>query len=117
MRFVYDTFGMSYKLELSTRPKKALGEVELWNKAEGQLTEALNEFAGEGNWRINPGDGAFYGPKIDIKVSDALERVHQCATVQLDFQLPLRFDLKYTRGGEKAGEGQEVATNSSVGIE
>ena len=90
MRYVYTTFGMSYKLELSTRPKKALGDVELWNKAEEQLAAAMNEFAGEGNWRINKGDGAFYGPKIDIKVFDAMRRVHQCATIQLDFQLPIR---------------------------
>ena len=83
MRFVYTKFGMSYKLELSTRPAKALGEVSLWDLAESQLTEALNEFAGENNWRVNPGDGAFYGPKIDIKVFDALERIHQCATVQV----------------------------------
>lgn len=95
MRYVYTTFGMSYKLELSTRPAKALGDLELWQRAEAQLAEALNEFAGEGNWKVNPGDGAFYGPKIDIKVFDALERIHQCATVQLDFQLPIRFDLNF----------------------
>merc|ERR1711871_553012 len=100
MRFVYTTFGMSFKLELSTRPSKALGDIALWDLAEGQLTEALNEFAGEGNWRVNPGDGAFYGPKIDIKVFDAMERVHQCATIQLDFQLPIRFDLSYVGSTE-----------------
>ena len=102
MRFVYGIFGMTYKLELSTRPAKALGEMALWDLAEGQLTEALNEFAGEGNWRVNAGDGAFYGPKIDIKVYDALERIHQCATVQLDFQLPIRFGLEYRsdQGGD-----------------
>merc|ERR1712139_670236 len=87
---------MSYKLELSTRPAKALGDMALWDQAEGQLEEALNEFAGVGNWKVNAGDGAFYGPKIDIQVFDALERVHQCATVQLDFQLPIRFNLEYT---------------------
>ena len=64
MRFVYGVFGMSYKLELSTRPAKALGDLALWELAEAQLAEALNEFAGEGNWRVNPGDGAFYGPKV-----------------------------------------------------
>lgn len=95
MRYVYTALGMTYKLELSTRPKKALGERSVWDKAEAQLTDALNEFAGQGNWRVNPGDGAFYGPKIDIKVFDAMNRVHQCATVQLDFQLPIRFDLQY----------------------
>lgn len=95
MRHVYGIFGMSFKLELSTRPKKAMGDLELWKKAEAALTESLNEFIGEGNWKINPGDGAFYGPKIDIKVLDALNRVHQTATVQLDFQLPIRFELAY----------------------
>jgi threonyl-tRNA synthetase len=68
MKFVYDVFGMTYKLELSTRPLKALGEVSVWNEAEAALAAAMNEFAGEGNWKENPGDGAFYGPKIDIKV-------------------------------------------------
>lgn len=104
MRFVYGVFGMTYKLELSTRPAKALGDLALWDIAEEQLAIALNEFAGEGNWKVNPGDGAFYGPKIDIKVFDALERVHQCATVQLDFQLPIRFDLEYKAPG---GDGAD----------
>lgn len=102
MRFVYTVLGMTYQLELSTRPEKALGDIEVWNGAEAQLTEALNEFVGESNWKINPGDGAFYGPKIDIKVYDAMERFHQCATVQLDFQLPIRFGLEYKT--DAAGE-------------
>jgi threonyl-tRNA synthetase len=96
MKEVYDTFGMTYKLELSTRPKKAMGDIALWNRAEAALAKAMNAFAGEGAWRTNPADGAFYGPKIDIKVMDAMDRVHQCATVQLDFQLPINFDLQYT---------------------
>lgn len=104
MKYVYDIFGMTYKLELSTRPKKALGEKELWDKAEASLEEAMNTFAGKGNWRVNPGDGAFYGPKIDIKVMDAMDRIHQCATVQLDFQLPIRFDLKYTTDSKEEGK-------------
>ena len=95
MRHVYGIFGMSFKLELSTRPKKAMGDLALWEKAEASLTESLNDFIGEGNWKVNPGDGAFYGPKIDIKVLDALGRTHQTATIQLDFQLPIRFDLSY----------------------
>lgn len=107
MKDVYTTFGMTYKLELSTRPKKALGEKELWDRAESALAKAMNQFAGEGGWRVNPGDGAFYGPKIDIKVMDAMERVHQCATIQLDFQLPIRFDLKYNTGSKE--KGQEFA--------
>lgn len=107
MKTVYDIFGMSYKLELSTKPAKALGDDALWVEAEASLAEALDEFAGKGNWRENPGDGAFYGPKIDIKVFDAMERVHQCATVQLDFQLPIRFDLKYVSGSSCANAGAE----------
>ncbi|KAH8046743.1 threonyl-tRNA aminoacylation [Aureococcus anophagefferens] len=89
--------------ELSTRPKKALGDKAVWDRAEAALASAMDAFAGKGGWRVNPGDGAFYGPKIDIKVTDALERVHQCATIQLDFQLPIRFDLKY-RVGDTAGD-------------
>ncbi|KAJ8601781.1 hypothetical protein CTAYLR_006840 [Chrysophaeum taylorii] len=108
MKYVYDTFGMGYKLELSTRPKKALGDVSLWKKAEAALASAMNDFAGVGRWRVNPGDGAFYGPKIDIKVTDALDRVHQCATIQLDFQLPIRFDLKY-RAGDDAVSSDDAA--------
>jgi threonyl-tRNA synthetase len=111
MKFVYTKFGLSYKLELSTRPKNALGDDSLWDRAEKQLSEALTEFVGEGNWRVNPGDGAFYGPKIDIKLFDALERIHQCATVQLDFQLPIRFNLDY-----KAAEEGETSFQRPIMI-
>ena len=104
MKSVYTTFGMTYKLELSTRPAKALGELELWQRAEKALANAMDDFSGKGSWRVNPGDGAFYGPKIDIKVMDAMERVHQCATIQLDFQLPIRFDLQYTTDGKENGQ-------------
>lgn len=104
MKSVYTTFGMTYKLELSTRPKKALGDIELWDRAEAALARAMDTFAGKGGWRENPGDGAFYGPKIDIKVMDAMERVHQCATVQLDFQLPIRFGLEYNTGLKEEGK-------------
>ncbi|KAL6760107.1 hypothetical protein V8C86DRAFT_2561020 [Haematococcus lacustris] len=90
---VYDTFGLDYSMVLSTRPEGYLGELEQWNKAEAALTDALN--ATGKPWGINEGDGAFYGPKIDITVYDALRRKFQCATVQLDFQLPIRFDLEY----------------------
>ena len=85
--------------ELSTTPKKALGGVGLWDRAKAALASAMDDFAGEGNWRVNLGDGAFYGPKIDIKVMDAMDCVHQCATIQLDFQLPIRFDPKYRKKG------------------
>lgn len=104
MKEVYDIFGMSYKLELSTRPAKALGDVELWNTAEKALANAMDAFQGPGTWRENPGDGAFYGPKIDIKVMDAMDRVHQCATIQLDFQLPIRFDLQYSAASSEEGK-------------
>lgn len=104
MKYVYDIFGMSYKLELSTRPTKALGEIETWNKAEAALARAMDQFAGKGGWKENPGDGAFYGPKIDIKVMDAMDRIHQCATIQLDFQLPIRFGLQYQTGSKVKGE-------------
>lgn len=104
MKYVYSLFGMHFKLERSTRPKKAVGAdtpegLKRWNDAEASLAVALDEFAGPGNWKDNPGDGAFYGPKVDIKVFDCMDRIHQCATVQLDFQLPIRFDLKYRSAG------------------
>uniref|UniRef100_A0A671NAG0 threonine--tRNA ligase n=1 Tax=Sinocyclocheilus anshuiensis TaxID=1608454 RepID=A0A671NAG0_9TELE len=95
LRCVYDVFGFSFQLHLSTRPEKFLGDIAVWNQAEKQLENSLNEF-GE-PWKLNPGDGAFYGPKIDIKIKDAIGRYHQCATIQLDFQLPVRFNLTYDR--------------------
>uniref|UniRef100_H2YMU9 threonine--tRNA ligase n=1 Tax=Ciona savignyi TaxID=51511 RepID=H2YMU9_CIOSA len=100
MKSVYDTFGFTLKLNLSTRPENFLGDIEMWNDAEKQLEECLVEFAQP--WKLNPGDGAFYGPKIDIQIMDALKRPHQCATIQLDFQLPIRFNLNYV-----TGEGDE----------
>ncbi|XP_034548118.1 threonine--tRNA ligase 1, cytoplasmic [Notolabrus celidotus] len=93
LRTVYEVFGFTFKLNLSTRPEKFLGEPEIWEQAEKQLENSLNEF-GE-KWVLNPGDGAFYGPKIDIQIKDAIGRYHQCATIQLDFQLPIRFDLTF----------------------
>jgi threonyl-tRNA synthetase len=95
MATVYETLGFRFELDLSTRPKKAMGDVELWKRAELMMKAALERFGRP--WKINPGDGAFYGPKIDVKVFDAFGRRHQCATIQLDFQLPIRFDLKYQR--------------------
>ncbi|XP_055087352.1 threonine--tRNA ligase 1, cytoplasmic [Periophthalmus magnuspinnatus] len=93
LRCVYAVFGFSFQLNLSTRPEKYLGDISVWNQAEKQLENSLNEF-GE-PWKLNPGDGAFYGPKIDIKIKDAIGRYHQCATIQLDFQLPIRFNLTF----------------------
>ncbi|SDI07655.1 threonyl-tRNA synthetase [Planococcus glaciei] len=90
---VYSAFGFEYAIELSTRPEKYMGDEQLWVEAEGALKNVLNK---QGyNYRINEGDGAFYGPKIDIHIKDALNRSHQCATVQLDYQMPEKFDLSY----------------------
>jgi hypothetical protein len=104
---VYGIFGFKFELELSTRPEDKLGDDALWDQAEGALAEALNKFGKP--WKENPGDGAFYGPKIDIKVFDALKRPHQCGTVQLDFQLPIRFDLKYKT--EEAGHSSHDSSS------
>uniref|UniRef100_A0A8C7NKV7 threonine--tRNA ligase n=1 Tax=Oncorhynchus mykiss TaxID=8022 RepID=A0A8C7NKV7_ONCMY len=96
VRSVYRVFGFSFHCLLSTRPTPCLGEPALWDHAEQQLERSLQQF-GE-RWQFNPGDGAFYGPKIDIQIKDAIGRQHQCATIQLDFQLPIRFDLQYVGG-------------------
>lgn len=93
---IYRTFGVSYKAELSTRPEDFMGDIKLWDEAEAALKRILDKRYGVGNYEINEGDGAFYGPKIDLQFKDALGREWQCGTVQLDFQLPRNFDLKYT---------------------
>ena len=93
---LYSVFGLEYKLTLSTRPEEDfMGEIETWDKAENDLRKVLDEICGEGNYQVNEGDGAFYGPKIDIKMKDCLGREWQMGTVQLDFQLPQRFNLHY----------------------
>jgi len=90
---VMDLFGFTYEAELSTRPEKFIGTEETWERATGALKEVLEE---EGiTYEVNEGEGAFYGPKIDIKLKDALGRKWQCATIQCDFSLPERFDLVY----------------------
>ncbi|EER23329.1 threonyl-tRNA synthetase [Coccidioides posadasii str. Silveira] len=94
LRAIYGLFGFSFKLKLSTRPEKYLGKLETWDFAEAQLKEALTRFKGS-DWEIDEGDGAFYGPKIDITIQDALKREFQCATIQLDYQLPQNFKLEY----------------------
>jgi len=91
---VYHIFGLSYEIELSTRPEeKYIGSIEVWNKAEEALAKAC-EHAGK-TCKVNPGDGAFYGPKLDFHVKDSLGRVWQCGTIQLDMNLPERFDITY----------------------
>ncbi|XP_038640136.1 threonine--tRNA ligase 1, cytoplasmic-like [Scyliorhinus canicula] len=93
LRSVYGVFGFSFQLNLSKRTEVFLGDVNLWNQAEKQLECCLDEF-GE-SWRLSDGDEALPGPKIDIEIKDALDRNHQCATIQLDFQLPIRLNLTY----------------------
>ena len=93
LTYVYNIFGFKFDVALSTRPEKFIGAIEVWDKAEKELAEVLN--ASGLKWSENNQDGAFYGPKIDIRLTDSLGRQHQCGTIQLDFQLPLRFELKY----------------------
>ena len=94
-KYLYGIFGLDFELTLSTRPDDFMGDIELWNEAEANLRSVLDELCGENQYRINEGDGAFYGPKIDIKMKDCLGREWQMGTVQVDFQLPLRFNLSY----------------------
>lgn len=108
--YVYSVFGFSYDLYLSTRPADRLGEESLWDQAESALENALNQFGKP--WKFNLGDGAFYGPKIDIKVFDAMKRPHQCGTVQLDFQLPIRFNLQYKTDHNEA---EDASSQKSAG--
>ncbi len=97
---VYSKFGFKYNVELSTRPEDSMGSDEDWNMAEGSLKGALDEL--NLPYKINEGDGAFYGPKIDFHLQDCLGRTWQCGTIQLDFQLPQRFELDYIGSdGEK----------------
>ena len=97
---VYNLFGFKYHVELSTRPDNSMGSDEDWEMATDALRGALDEM--ETDYLINEGDGAFYGPKIDFHLEDSLGRTWQCGTIQLDFQLPLRFNLEYTGAdGEK----------------
>lgn len=90
---VYSTFGFKYQVELSTKPEKAMGDPKLWEIAENTLKEVLNEM--NIDYKILPGEGAFYGPKIDFHLTDCIGRTWQCGTVQLDFQMPEKFDLTY----------------------
>jgi len=109
---IYGAFGMEVKIHLSTRPADKLGDDDLWDRAEGALKEALERSGID--YGIKAGDGAFYGPKIDFDVFDALGRGHQCATVQLDFQLPRRFELSYV-GADNALHTPVVIHRAVVG--
>ncbi len=92
--FIYKKFNLSYRTELSTRPEKRIGDDKIWDKAENILEKALKKK--KFNFKINKGEGAFYGPKIDFHIKDSLGREWQCATIQLDFSMPERFELEYT---------------------
>ncbi len=97
---VYSAFGLKYHIELSTRPEDSMGTEEQWEVATNGLRTALESYGAQ--YRLNEGDGAFYGPKIDFHIQDALGRTWQCGTIQLDMQLPERFELEYTgQDGEK----------------
>ncbi|KAF9431423.1 threonyl-tRNA synthetase [Entomortierella beljakovae] len=113
LQYVYGIFGFEFSLALSTRPEKYLGKIEQWDIAEQHLKDALNRFGRP--WSVNPGDGAFYGPKIDILIRDSLRRNHQCATLQLDFQLPERFDLQYRNsGGEESDFSRPIIIHRAM---
>ncbi|KAG8851649.1 threonyl-tRNA synthetase [Tulasnella sp. 330] len=107
MEQIYGLFGFTFRMTLSTRPETFLGKIETWDAAEKQLSEVLERHY-PGKWELNPQDGAFYGPKIDITIKDALGRSFQCATIQLDFQLPEQFKLKYR--GPDAHDDPEFVT-------
>lgn len=106
--FVYDLFNFKYELFLSTRPEKYIGKIEVWDAAERELKSALDSM--NIDWKLNEGDGAFYGPKIDIVLKDSLNRTHQCGTIQLDFQLPIRFNLQY-KSKDLSAEESDTAKN------
>ena len=110
VRRVYNDFGLAYSAKLSTRPPEFLGEIATWDSAEAQLKTAL-ERAGQ-EYTLNEGDGAFYGPKIDFDVTDAIGRKWQCATIQLDYQLPARFILTYV--GADNAEHQPVVIHRAI---
>jgi threonyl-tRNA synthetase len=98
--YFYKIFGFNYRVELSTRPENSMGSDEMWEKATNALKEAL-DIKGI-DYKVNEGDGAFYGPKIDFHLEDSIGRTWQCGTIQLDFQMPERFDLTYIgQDGEK----------------
>jgi threonyl-tRNA synthetase len=110
-RYIYsEVFGFSYTVELSTRPEKAMGDPLMWEKAEEALQEALEEFGVA--YRLNPGDGAFYGPKIDFHLEDCIGRTWQCGTIQLDFQMPEKFDMTYI--GPDGNEHRPVMLHRTI---
>ena len=107
---IYKQFGFKYKVELSTRPEDSMGTEEEWNMATDALRKALDELGLE--YEINEGDGAFYGPKIDFHLQDSIGRTWQCGTIQLDFQMPQRFELEYT--GEDGAKHRPIMIHRAI---
>lgn len=107
---IYKQFGFTYKVELSTRPKDSMGTEEEWNAATNALRAALDELGLE--YEINEGDGAFYGPKIDFHLKDSIGRTWQCGTIQLDFQMPQRFELEYV--GEDGAKHRPIMIHRAI---
>src|SRR6185295_7513144 len=110
VRRVYSDFGLEYTAKLSTRPAEFMGEIATWDSAESQLKAALEK--ADQPYQLNEGDGAFYGPKIDFDITDAIGRKWQCATIQLDYNAPERFDLKYT--GADNAEHRPVVIHRAI---
>ena len=109
-RTIYDIFGLPMRLELSTRPDNRIGDDALWDAAEGALTGALERAGAE--YELNPGDGAFYGPKIDLHMTDSIGRSWQMGTIQLDYQMPERFEISYT--GEDNAEHRPAMVHRAL---
>jgi len=109
-RTIYDIFGLPMRLELSTRPENRIGDDALWDAAEGALTRALARTGAE--YELNPGDGAFYGPKIDLHMTDSIGRSWQMGTIQLDYQMPERFEISYT--GEDNAEHRPAMVHRAL---
>lgn len=107
---IYKQFGFKYKVELSTRPENSMGSLEEWEQATSALQAALDELGLE--YEINEGDGAFYGPKIDFHLQDSIGRTWQCGTIQLDFQMPQRFDLEYV--GEDGQKHRPIMIHRAI---
>ena len=107
---IYGIFGFPYTVELSTRPEDSMGSDELWATAEKSLQNVLEDL--NISYTVNEGDGAFYGPKIDFHIRDAIKRSHQCATIQLDFQMPEKFDLTYV--GEDNAKHRPVVIHRAI---
>ena len=107
---IYQTFGLEYELELSTRPEKSIGSKKMWDNAEDSLKKALKKL--KLDYKLNPGDGAFYGPKIDFHIKDSLKRTWQCGTIQVDFSMPEKFELSYD--GKDGRKHQPVMIHRAI---